>query len=436
MSKLFKNKLFNIFFVLIVAFALISCNGTPNEEDEDEIKYTVEDLDSKYTDELKLSANFSDKLFILDGIEEVSLLRNIDGDTTHFLDKNNRTIKIRYLGINTPESTAKIAPWGKQASQFVANKLKNAVSIVIEAETLNKAPETDTTGDSYLGYVWYKTTAADDYRLLNLEIIENCFSIFTGGSQDLKYGNTMREAHIEKSKMNLRVYGEKDPEFNYDLTIQEITIAELRNNYSSYSTGSKLKLKVRVVRIVGNSLYVEDIEDTVNEDTGEVSRSGIFLYHSFVPGIGKYEPGQVISFLAQASIAGDYGMQLVNPASVRSHEKSDYVIQEIAEDVTSLESFEGFVVKIPSFTVTDKYKSQAGAYTIYGTVPNGAEMQVRVDADTSPQLAYDYIEVGSEYYVIGGVSKYVDPFQNGLEIFQLKLGNLKHDGKDDFKKIE
>ena len=78
----------------------------------------------------------------------------------------------------------------------------------------------------------------------------------------------MREAYIDKAKMGLRVFGEKDPNYDYDTTVNEITIAELRNDYASFSTGTKLKVTVRVVRLVGNSLYVEDIEDTTDEDTG------------------------------------------------------------------------------------------------------------------------------------------------------------------------
>ena len=91
------------------------------------------------------------------------MLRSVDGDTTHFTDKNKNTIKLRYLGVNTPESTGRIAPWGKQASVFVKNKLENAYSIVIEAENVGNPPETDTTGDRYLGYVWYKPTADSNY---------------------------------------------------------------------------------------------------------------------------------------------------------------------------------------------------------------------------------------------------------------------------------
>ena len=43
----------------------------------------------------------------------------VDGDTTHVEAKNlGYTIKIRYLGIDTPESTSEIEKWGLTASYY------------------------------------------------------------------------------------------------------------------------------------------------------------------------------------------------------------------------------------------------------------------------------------------------------------------------------
>lgn len=426
-----KRSILSFLLILLFAFVMVGCD--PAGDDDDDIKYTVEDLDTKHTDDLKLVTSYANRSFLTEGVEEVTLLRSIDGDTTHFLDKNRETIKIRYLGVNTPESTGKIAPWGKQASVFTKSKLENAYSIVIEAENVGSAPETDTTGDRYLGYVWYKPTADSNYRLLNLEIIENCFSFFTGDSDNLKYGDKMREAYIEKRAMKLRVFGELDPNYDYDSNINEITIAELRANYSSYSSGSKLKVKVIVVRVVGSSLYVEDLEETYNEETKESSKSGIFLYHSFVANVGKYQPGQIIEFECQASDDETYGMQLVSPSKIRSGSTGEYTIREITSDVTSLRDYEGLVVRVNDFTVTSVSNvNQAGAYTIRGTMENGSEMQVRIDADVSPSLKATYPEVGKKYNVIGGVSKFVDVFDNNKVHYQIKLGNLQYDGVNDF----
>lgn len=428
MTNTKRFKYLGFLLLLVLSLVFVGCGDKTNTDDDK--KYTVDDLDTKFTDALKLESSFANKTFLQHGIEEVTLLRVVDGDTSHFLDKDKNTIKIRFLGINTPESTGRIAPWGKQASVFAKNKLQNAYSIVIEAEELGKPPVTDSTGDRYLGYVWYKPNANSDYRLLNIEIIENCFSFFTGDAGNLKYGSQMRDAYIDKAKTKLRVFGEKDPNFDYDLTIHEITIAELRNNYASYSTGTKLKVTVRVVRLVGNSLFVEDIEDTYDEDTGITSRSGIFVYHSFVPGVGTFKPGDVIQFECQASDDEVYGKQLVNPSKLKLIEsKTEYVIREIDDSITSLMEYEGFVVKVNNFEVTGKSsKNENGAYTIYGKMSNGAELQIRVDADVSPKKDYDSIQKGQIYNVIGGVSRYVNSFEQNKVYYQIKLGNLAHDG--------
>ena len=432
-----KIRALSLLLILVLGLVLVGCTK-PTDNTEDDKKYTVDDLDTKYTDNLKLKSDFTNKLFLKDGIEEVRLLRVVDGDTAHFFDKNNNTIKVRLLGINTPESTGSIAPWGKQASVFLKGKLQNASSIVIEAEDLGKAPETDTSGDRYLAYVWYKTNPNDDYRLVNLEIIENCFSYFTGEETKLKYGTVMKDAYIEKSKMGLRVFGEKDPNYDYDNTVNEITIAQLRNNYSSYSTGTKLKLTVRVVRLVGRSLYVEDIEDTYDEDTKTTSRAGIFVYHSFASGTNTLKPGDVIQFECQASDDETYGKQLVNPSKIKLLESNtNYVIQEIPDSVTSLEAYEGFVVKVKNFTVTDKsIENNSGAYTVYGKMQNGAPLQIRIDADLSPSVGYDVFVIGKTYNIIGGVSKYVNVYENNKVYYQLKVGNYTPQFRNDIELVK
>lgn len=432
MKKLNFKKFFLSLLLILFAITIVGCKD-PNNNNGDDKQYTVEDLKTEYTNKLKLETSFENKKFLLEGIEKVTLLRVIDGDTAHFVDGARNTLKIRFLGINTPESTIRIAPWGKQASVYVKNILENAYEIVIEANEIGVAPEVDTTGERYLGYVWYRKTATEDLRLLNLEIIEQCFSYFTGETSSLKYGQTMMDAYVAVKKTKLRVFGEKDPHYDYDMTLNEITIAELRNDFASFSAGSRLKLEVRVVRLVGNSLFVEDINETINPDTQTSSRAGIFLFHSFVNGLGKYKPGQIISFEAQATMSDDYGMQLVNASNLRSvQQTSEYTIREVGNSVTNLSEYEGFVVKVKGVKIERVSKEAAsGAYTIYGTMVNGAELMIRVDADASPKLDPDSIQVGSKYDVIGGVSRYNNPYENKT-VFQIKLGNLNPETSKDF----
>jgi micrococcal nuclease len=418
---------------VILALGLVAV-GCENDPDDDDPIITVEDLTTTYTDELKLNDEYETKDFLSQGIGQVTLLRVVDGDTAHFLDEDGQTIKIRFLGINTPESTGTIAPWGKKASSYAKIKLQAAVEIVIESEIIDQAAQLDTTGGRYLGYVWYRLEANSELRLLNLEIIEQCFSYFTG-DPTTKYGTIFREAFIKAYATKLRVFGEADPDFNYSIILNEITIAELRNNYSSYSTGSRLKMTVRIVRMVGNSLFVEDLEPTLNEDTGISSKSAIFLYHSFVSGLGNYRPGYVISMECQASEDETYGAQLVSPKSLRTIQtNSEYTITDIVESITNLEDYEGFVVRVSGFKVTRiSSENDSGAYTVYGTMRNGSELMIRVDADTSPKLPQSFATVGSRYDVVGGVSKYVNAYENNTVYYQLKVGNITEETINDFK---
>ena len=63
--------------------------------------------------------------------EIVTLNKCVDGDTAWF-NLNNEKIKARFLAIDTPESTNRIDPYGKEASEFTCNLLKTAKKIEIE----------------------------------------------------------------------------------------------------------------------------------------------------------------------------------------------------------------------------------------------------------------------------------------------------------------
>ncbi|MCK9536436.1 MAG: thermonuclease family protein [Bacilli bacterium] len=436
MNKKNFKKFIKLLFVLLLGFSFASCKKDPNNGDNGKKPpITVDELKTEYTDDLKLVADYTKQKFLTHGIGTVSLLRVIDGDTAHFSQEGKfETIKIRFLGINTPESTIRIAPWGLKASAYVSQKLENAYEIVLESNEIGKPPVFDTTGERYLGYVWYRPSKDDDLRLLNLEVIEQCFSYFTGGDAE-KYCEVFQQAFLKSYDTGLRVFGELDSDFNYSTETYEITIAELRNNYSSYSTGVTLKVKAQVIRKVGKSLYLEDLEETLNADTGEYTKEGIFLYHAFTSGMETIASGDIIEFNCQATDTKDYGMQLTNPHKIRIRETGTAItIREVDESLTSLQQYEGFVVKVYEFTVTSvgKAADKDGAYTIKGKMKNGAELQVRIDGDVTPKLLRGYVTVGMKYDVIGGVSKFVDVYNNNKVYYQIKLGNITEQTVNDF----
>lgn len=62
---------------------------------------------------------------------EVELSKCVDGDTARFIIETEEK-SVRFLAINTPESTNKKEPFGKEASDFTCNKLRQANKIEIE----------------------------------------------------------------------------------------------------------------------------------------------------------------------------------------------------------------------------------------------------------------------------------------------------------------
>ena len=62
---------------------------------------------------------------------EVTLNKCVDGDTAWF-EVNGKNTKVRFLYIDTPESTNKIEAYGKEASDYTKEQLVNASTIELE----------------------------------------------------------------------------------------------------------------------------------------------------------------------------------------------------------------------------------------------------------------------------------------------------------------
>ncbi len=408
--NIFKKTL-GIFLLLVLSFTLIGCN-------DEEIP---KEINTDYTDALKLEEDYTNKSFLEYGIGEVTLTQVVDGDTAHFTDKKtNRRFTARFLAINTPESTGRIEAWGKTASGFVKDILleaKDGGNIVLESEEIGKKAELDTTGGRYLAYVWYRFSPDEDLRLLNLEIVEECYSKFTNDISSSKYGSTFNLAHLKSYEVEKRVYGELDPNFDYSNEIFEVTIAEIKNNFESYEGGSRLKLQAQVMRLSGDNLYLQDIAETFNEETNVYEKAGIYMFSGYGSGLGKLKVGAVITLECQIVNNETYGKQLTNPKDVRIVENRDGFdvdVTLVPSEVTTLAEYEGYVVKLENVKVTGKQqpdKDNSGAYTIYAEMANGAKIDLRIDKAAYPKIENSSIEIGAIYDVIGGVSKFNDGFQ-------------------------
>lgn len=94
---------------------------------------------------------------------EVTLDKCVDGDTAWFILDGER-IKTRFLAIDTPESTTKKEPYGKEASDYTCNMLSNATKIEIEYD-----PNSDKLDkyDRHLVWVFVDDTLLQDSIIKN-----------------------------------------------------------------------------------------------------------------------------------------------------------------------------------------------------------------------------------------------------------------------------
>ena len=420
------KRLILFLFVLLLGITLSACKDDEGSNNGDNPPITVEELTTEYTDGFKLASDYEGKNFLSHGIGRVELIRVVDGDTAHFSPPGDLgTIKIRMLGINTPESTIRLMPWGKHASAFVAQKLGNAYEIVLEAEEVGSPGLRHHRRSRRVCGTAHRRT-----RIYGFESGSNRAMLFLFRRRHLKYYEVFELAFNQAYATKLRVFGQQDPDFNYDTEVVSVTIASLRNHFSSYSTGVTMKIKAQVIRKVGSSMYIEDLEETVDEDTGLSSKAGIYLYHSFTSGLDVIKVGDIIEFNCQATESAEYGTQLVNPHKVKLRVRPGITIRKV--DRTWPRTIRGYVVKVQNSRWKASVTAESSAYTIRGTMKNGVEIQVRVDGDATPKLDRSFITVGKKYDVIGGVSKYVNPYEDNKVYYQIKLGNITSDTMNDF----
>ena len=284
------------------------------------------------TDALKFTETFteSDKFISpSDGVHaigEITISSVVDGDTLNFYNGRNVDIKktsdisytVRFNGINTPESTARIEPWGVKASQYVKsilwdsqNEKQRPYSVVLINDIATYG-QLDGTSERYIGFVWYKMNEDSDYRLLNLEIIEQCYSLnlLSAHSDYCPYYATFVEAARVAKQNGKRVYGEKDPDYDYTDTILDVSIRYVRDNYQALgvsdtdsldesSSGVKLRITALIVGFSGDNFFLRDVTDADNN--GEYASIYAYAALSITAAAKSFKVGQIVRFVCKAT---------------------------------------------------------------------------------------------------------------------------------------
>ena len=406
------------------------------------------------TKKLKMDFSITGKEFKKEGVGEVKLNRVVDGDTISVYSGGDyQAITIRFLGIDTPESTGTIEPWGKASSAYAKETLYNAASIVLEFEgdTADSDSRKDSSGNRWLAWVWYKPTADSEYRLFNLEEVELGYAKYSQKVTS-KYHELFKAANDNVKLAAKRVWGEKDPNFNYTKEEINTTLLDLWYNHDKFQSGTYFYVTVRLVRTVGNNMYLEDAEEqTLELDDGTIV-SGKGSFYAFYGYSGAYyryyNIGDVFKMRCQLEWDSDYGSQLTGVSKTGNPNKDGYT-NEVPEipvldantlgwSLRDVKNEQGEVIKAQVSDLADyfcqvvtvenlvcksvklKGTGEDEYYTAVMTNAQGVEFDVYFSNNLITKWdVNEVLQVGKTYTITGGIAYY--QYANGY--YQIVVGD-------------
>ncbi len=270
------------------------------------------------------------------GIGEFSLWTCIDGDTAHFLPAVTTTsgeiVKARFYGIDTPESTGRVQPYGKEASDFTKEHLKNAAengTIVLSGVTSAYGKATTDSNGRYLVCVWIneekKNCEPNELINLNLWIIQEGLADMGDFTKMPEYAEVFQKAFWQANELKLNKFsGKPAGKFNYgdyeDVYIPDImkaVYASLKDPTAENPyNGAKVRVVGTVAGFANNTLFLQkiDYDDPETEEVeGDNKAYGINVYCGpSAASISKVyrTPGTVLELYGIAQDSEEFGFQI------------------------------------------------------------------------------------------------------------------------------
>ncbi len=415
------KKIRNILYVLCFTFSLflfVSCDKTNNDDNanKDDNENTYVD----YVEQTKLNINVtaSHSFFESDGVALATLVRNVDGDTAVFI-ANGQEFTARFLGVDTPESTGQVEKWGKTASLFTASKLSNAVSIVVQTD--GGAAKKDTTGSRYLTYIWYKPSADADYRLINLELVQEGLSYGKTATASL-YKTQLIAAQNQAMAQKLRLFGNDEDENFFAGSALNVDIKYiLENSTTLLEQNAKVRFEATVVRTEGLYIYVQDYDAEADKVYSILLYTGYnFSSKKIVIGNRLSICGTVQSYEGNVQVSGLKDLAVKNEDNIQYISK-DYEIKKtpvtVSDIVNATQMDERrFVIleniKVEKIYTTNNGGSSDGAMTITGKVGDET-VTVRTTV-----LRENYELITADYFKDKTitVSGFIETYENSKQI--------------------
>lgn len=449
-----KNSL--ILLSLLLGLGLASCNGNTPSPSSSSSESTTEATSSATTEEnpstteenpsttdatselpewvdyahngsVRLSLDYKDRDFFEDGVEQVSLYNTIDGDTAHFKNGAGETIKCRFFGIDTPESTGKIQPYGGKASKYTSGLLeaaqKSGTIVVSSAQSDYGKPNPDSTGSRYVSLIWVnlekKNAPLDELYLLNLMVVQEGLSWVKNVGDMPEYTDAFYAAEEQAKAYKLMLHSglpdDEMPTGDYE----NVTLLDLKNafieeiaahkagdtSYVNPFDNKKVRIQGTVNGFANHIIYLADfcyyldnegnpIDDSamVVGVNGEYASINVFAGMSVPPskfttlgnyievcGIAKDSKFgfQITSVDLPISPYSDHDSRLILKADANTEEHALHVFDYTADElqhVIDTEDYNALNCRVHMTTpveCTKSYKGDSGDITLYFARPYG-----------------------------------------------------------------
>jgi micrococcal nuclease len=138
---------------------------------------------------------------------EVTVTRVVDGDTIHVLMPDGTTEKVRFIGVNTPESTTRHEPYGEEASAYAKRRLPKGLTVWLEVDVALR--------DKYgrmLAYVWLERPSSlspEEIRakMFNAELLIEGYAQLMTIPPDVRYVDVFTPLQAEARDAGRGLWG-------------------------------------------------------------------------------------------------------------------------------------------------------------------------------------------------------------------------------------
>ena len=323
------------------------------------------------------------KTFFRDGLEQVQLLRVIDGDTIVFHLKGS-VILLRLYGVDSPETAKKIEAYGIEAKMFTYRKLFNSSSVIIQSD--GDLPEKGKY--RWLGYVWYKDHN-DTYQLLNAELLKFGYAKLMLFPNVTKYRDKLEEAALKAKKNKKHIYSEKCPE--YGEIEKKLSIDYIRKHVKEITYGSYIHTEGVISRFAADNFFLNE---------------GMYIYNDTVD-VSKYEIGDKISFKSQVSRNEFYGLELINISEIKILSRGNKALVVPVKNSLKLDKYVGKVVSLENCKVFSKGIDNKNTKSFsFSVIHKGEKINCKSLRGLKNTKSYGSFMVKKEYKLIGGVIMY------------------------------